>query len=80
MIRTQIQLAESQAHRLKEAARLEGVSLAEMIRRCVDRALPQFSSDQATRYANARKAIGAFTAKQHDISEQHDQYLDEAYQ
>jgi hypothetical protein len=39
MIRTQIQLTEQQVRRLRAQAREQGVSLAEMIRRCVDKAL-----------------------------------------
>ena len=40
MIRTQIQLTREQSDRLREIAREQGISLAEAIRRCVDRALP----------------------------------------
>jgi len=65
MIRTQIQLQEDQARRLKKAAHLEGVSLAEMIRRCVDRALPELQSSRAQRYEIARAAIGVLTAGRH---------------
>lgn len=36
MVRTQIQLTKEQATRLKEIARLDGVSMAEVIRRAVD--------------------------------------------
>jgi ATP-dependent Clp protease adapter protein ClpS len=80
VIRTQIQLDEDQARRIKEAARAEGVSVAEMIRRCVERALPELRSRQAERYALAREAVGRFTASRDDLAEAHDAYLDEAFE
>ncbi|MBI4476877.1 MAG: ribbon-helix-helix protein, CopG family, partial [Acidobacteria bacterium] len=41
MVRTQIQLTEQQARRLRAQARERGVSLAEMIRRCVEKGLAE---------------------------------------
>jgi hypothetical protein len=80
MIRTQIQLQEAQARQLKEAARLEGVSMAEMIRRCIELALPTILPERATRYANARAAVGACSAGAQDLAEEHDKYLEEAFE
>lgn len=80
MIRTQIQLDEDQARRIKEAARIEGVSFAEMVRRCVERALPELRSGRAQRYGRARGAIGAFRAGRDDLAEEHDAHLDEAFE
>ena len=43
MVRTQIQLTETESEALKEAARRAGLSVAELIRRCVDRFLDEMS-------------------------------------
>jgi len=80
MKRTQIQLREEQARRLKEAARLEGVSMAEMVRRCVDRALPELTRDRSERYAEALSVVGTFRSEQDDLATDHDRYLDEAFE
>jgi hypothetical protein len=80
MIRTQIQLNEDQARRIREAARIEGVSMAEMIRRCVDRALPEIRGDRALRYERAATAIGRFEAGRDDLAESHDAHLAEAFE
>lgn len=79
MIRTQIQLEEDQYERLREAARLESVSLAEMIRRCVDRGLPELANDREARYARARAVLGAHRSGRHDIAEAHDRELEDAF-
>ncbi|MCK5798701.1 MAG: ribbon-helix-helix protein, CopG family [Deltaproteobacteria bacterium] len=80
MIRTQIQLNEDQARRIKEAARIEGISAAEMIRRCVDRALPELRGRRAERYARAMRVIGGFSAGRDNMAEEHDAYLDGAFE
>lgn len=80
MVRTQIQLTEEQARRLRKLARHEGVSLAEIIRRCVDHTL----TDQATRrsqlYERAATVIGRYEDRKgaDDLAAEHDRYLDEA--
>lgn len=79
MVRTQIQLEEEQYRRLREAARLESVSLAEMIRRCVDRGLPELSNDRASRYAKARAVLGKHRSGLDDVSERHDRELEDAF-
>jgi hypothetical protein len=81
MIRTQIQLTEEQSTRLRHVARRSGVSTAEVIRRSVDRYLEQEAAaapGAATRLA-ALEVIGRFNSGLSDISERHDDYLDEAY-
>lgn len=80
MVRTQIQLQEGQARKLKEAARLEGVSMSEMIRRCVELALPTLLPERATRYAQAHAVVGAFAAGTPDLAEEHDAYLAQAFE
>lgn len=78
MIRTQIQLTEDQATRLKDAAAREGVSVAELIRRSVDEHLSRVSGHD--RWERARSIVGKFRSKSPDaLGRDHDRYLDEAY-
>lgn len=48
MVRTQIQLTDQQARRVRAQARERGLSLAEMIRRYVEKGLSEESPDRAT--------------------------------
>jgi hypothetical protein len=82
MVRTQVQLTEQQARRLRAEAHNRGVSLAEMVRRCVDTGLADESPDRAALYARAARVIGRFPARpgRRDISASHDRYLDEAFE
>jgi len=80
MIRTQIQLTERQASRLKTLAAARGVSVAELIRQSVD----AFSSsagqtDPEQRWRRAVDVIGRFHSNKADVSSRHDHYLAEAY-
>ncbi len=81
MVRTQIQLSEEQARRLRAIANREGISLAEVIRRCVDTALAERKPDPAALYARAADLVGRFKDNQSatDLAVEHDQYLDEIY-
>ncbi|BAW00776.1 CopG family transcriptional regulator [Thermus thermophilus] len=78
MVRTQVQLTEAQWSRLKAKARAEGVSLAELVRRAVERFLEEEEGyeDKARR---ALLALGRFASGQGDVSEAHDRYLEEAF-
>ncbi|BDG19084.1 hypothetical protein TthSNM11_12870 [Thermus thermophilus] len=78
MVRTQVQLTEAQWARLKAKARAEGVSLAELVRRAVERFLEEEEGyeDKARR---ALLALGRFASGQGDVSEAHDRYLEEAF-
>jgi hypothetical protein len=81
LIRTQIQLTEQQSLRLRQAARRSGISTAEVIRRSVDRYLEQEAASPpggATRLT-ALEIVGRWSSGLSDISERHDDYLDEAY-
>ena len=82
MVRTQIQLTETQARRLRARARHEGVSLAEVIRRYVDRGLETEPADRARRYERAGRAVGRFPDRRGagDLAREHDRHLDEAYE
>ena len=81
MVRTQIQLTETESEALKEAARRAGLSVAELIRRCVDRFLDEMSrsAPQQTGRLSALEIIGRFHSDVTDVSLRHDDYLDEAY-
>lgn len=81
MIRTQIQLTEQQARRLRTRAQEERVSLAEIVRRCLDRALSETAPDRAALYDRAARTIGRFPDRRgaRDVARRHDRYLDEAY-
>ena len=82
MVRTQIQLTEQQARRLRAEAHDRGVSLAEMVRRCVDRGLADDKPDRAALYERAAQLVGHLPARRgtRDISARHDHYLDEAFE
>lgn len=77
MIRTQIQLTEQQADRLKRLADREGISLAAMIRRAVDSLIER--SDRDVVIDRALSAIGAGSSGLPDVGAEHDRYLDESY-
>ena len=81
MVRTQIQLTEAQARRLKSAARQLGVSFAEMVRRCVEGALASKAPSLAERYERASRLVGRFRdrSRARNLSANHDKYLEEAY-
>ncbi len=80
MIRTQIQLTEQQARRLRAQARERGVSLAEMIRRLVDRGLTEEAAGRARLYEQAARVVGRFPDRRgaRNVARDHDRYLDEA--
>jgi len=80
MIRTQIQLAEEQAHALKQLAARKGVSMAELIGRSVAAALERESAEYGERVRRALSVVGMFkSGAPSDLSVNHDKYLDEAY-
>ncbi len=80
MIRTQIQLTEEQAAKLKRLAAARDVSMAEVIREAVDR-LPD-RDDPAERWARALSAVGIGHDKggKTDVSVRHDEYLAEIFE
>ena len=80
MLRTQIQLTEEQLHKLRRAARAQGVSLAEIVRRCIDRAIEQEIPGRRDDYARASRLVGAFQDREgaRDVSAQHDAHLERA--
>ena len=62
---------------LRRLAAERGVSMASIIRDALDRGLA--SSAAASKRDRAIKAIGGFRSGRHDISENHDAYLAEAF-
>ncbi|OFW78102.1 MAG: hypothetical protein A2Z48_05625 [Actinobacteria bacterium RBG_19FT_COMBO_70_19] len=80
MIRTQIQLTEGQAAKLKRIAAERGVSMAEIIREAVER-IPA-SDDRSQRMARALE-VGRRGFRDRDsatdVSVRHDDYLADAY-
>jgi uncharacterized protein with von Willebrand factor type A (vWA) domain len=82
VVRTQIQLTERQARQLRAQAREQGVSLAEVIRRCVDKGLAEDAPSRAVLYDRAMRVVGRFSDRRgtRDLSSRHDRYLDEAYE
>jgi RecA/RadA recombinase len=81
MIRTQIQLTEEQARRLRDEARRSGQSMAELIRQSVDRLLEQGAASPAGAVSrlSALEVIGGFRSGKSDVAVKHDDYLDESY-
>ena len=79
MVRTQIQLTEAQAERLRRLAAKRGVSVAALIRDSVDHALER--EDRAALWERAFEVIGKYGDREGatDVSEGHDDYLVEAY-
>jgi hypothetical protein len=77
MIRTQIQLGDDQAYRLKRLAAQRGVSLAELIREGADRVLADSELDE--RWQRASALVGRYCDTATDVAANHDRYLEEAY-
>jgi hypothetical protein len=81
MIRTQIQFTEQQFRRLKALAREQGISLAELVRDCVNHFLTKESPSRRELYARASSLVGAFEDRDGatDLAVGHDRYLDESF-
>ncbi len=82
MVRTQIQLTDQQARKLRARAHDRGLSLAEIIRRYVEKGLSEEGHDRSALYDRAATAVGRFRDRRgaRDVSRRHDRYLDEAYE
>jgi hypothetical protein len=80
MVRTQIQLTEGQAKKLKKLALSRHLSVAELIRQAVDNMIKTSTGvDIEERRKRALEAMGRFRSGKKDISEKHDEYLVEAF-
>lgn len=81
MIRTQIQLTEQQMRSLRRAARAQGVSVAEIVRRLIERGIAEELPDRRALYERASRSVGTFHDHEdaRDVSERHDDYLGKAF-
>jgi hypothetical protein len=78
MVRTQIQMTEKQAGRIRETAGQMGICVSELVRRAVDRALATQSQRELIR-KRSLNVIGCVASGKGDLSANHDKYLDDAY-
>jgi len=80
MIRTQIQLTESQLKKLRQASSASGRSIADLVREGVELYLATRSAP--SREERVRRAVavaGRFSSGSSDVSSNHDRYLSEAF-
>ncbi len=77
MVRTQIQLTEEQAERLRRLAADRGVSMAALIREAVD--VIASRDDVDARWDRAMEAVGCGASGGGDIATEHDRHLAAAY-
>ena len=78
MVRKMVLISETQARRLEQRAKMEGVSMSELFRRGLDIVLETRPRSDEVR-KKALSAVGAFSSGDTDVSERHDDYLAEAY-
>lgn len=80
MERTQISLEPEQADRLRRLAAERGVSMAHLIREAVDRTYSSvLVPTRAELWERAMSAVGCGHGDGSNVSENHDDYLDEIY-
>lgn len=80
MVRTQIQLTDRQAEGLKALSAEKGGSMAGWIRKAVDHLLCDGATpDRETLKRRALAAIGVARSGLGDIAENHDAYLEDAF-
>ncbi|MHB1458366.1 MAG: ribbon-helix-helix domain-containing protein [Armatimonadota bacterium] len=80
MIRMQVQLTEEQSSALKQIAQREGISMAEAIRRSLDRYFDdRYLPDREDLKKRALSAAGSIHSDLTDLSTRHDDHLDEIY-
>lgn len=82
MIRTQIQLTEKQSRKMRALAREKKVSLAEVIRQCIDGSLIGEGGNRAALFERAEQIVGAFKDRSgaSDLSSRHDRHLARAFE
>jgi len=79
MVRTQIQLTEDQARKLKEISLSSDESVASLIRNAIDRFLLTGKPNRSAQYRQAMSVAGKYKTEQPDTSVEHDRYLEEAF-
>jgi hypothetical protein len=81
MVRTQIQLTEAQAKTVKKVAMEEGTSVAEVIRRAVEKMAETRSKlGSQEKVRRAIEIAGKYRSGKKDVSRKHDEYLAEGYE
>lgn len=79
MVRTQIQLTEDQAARLRRLAERSRRSMADLIRESLDRLLTEEPMETRThRMQQAARVFGKFRSGTGDLSRRHDQQFADA--
>jgi len=81
MKRTQIQLTEEQARKVKRIAAHRGVSMAEVIRDAIEEA--SRTNRHGVREEKRQRAVeilGKFKSGKRDVSKKHDDYVAEAFE
>ena len=80
MVRTQIQLTEKQSKALRQLALQEGISMAEIIRRALEKVVEgQYLPEREELKRRAMAAAGSAHFDVTDLSQRHDNYLEEIY-
>lgn len=79
MVRTQIQLTEEQASRLKELAHTSSEPIAAIVRKALDQYFSGLQPDRRSLYRQALAVVGKHRAGVPDASIEHDRYLAEDY-
>ena len=81
MIRTQVQLTETQNRLLEELRARRHVSKAELLRQAVDEFLARVAAEDGLdeQRAKALLVVGRYHSGRTDVSARHDDYLAEAY-
>ena len=78
MVRTQIQLTEDQAKKVKKIAAHRGVPMAEVIRDAIDGVIrSEAGTVPEDRRKRALDIVGKFRSGKRDVSKRHDAYLAE---
>lgn len=79
MVRTQIQLTQDQAAKLKHLASTSGRSMADLVREGVERVLQdQTGLSRTERMQSATRVFGTFKSGTCDLSSRHDDHFADA--
>jgi len=83
MTRTELTLTDEQLRFLRSQAEREGLSVSEVLRRILDPLIPRREEPEVPSTEQGReralRAVGKFASGDHDIAENHDDYLAEAF-
>ncbi len=81
MVRTQIQLSEEQARRLREVSRQDGMSMSDVVRLALEAwFLQRRKPSRRELMERAKAAFGIIKDGPPDLAANHDEYLTEAYE